>query len=167
MKQRKTKIKKRDKARAHAWLDSAIDALKDGRTYEITIKEARRRRSLNANAYAWALINDIAAEVNLPPNYIYWRAVREIGGNSIMTSVKEEAADALEKTWSSRGLGWQAVKESEWRGYCNYRLIYGSSAYDTKQMSRLIDNLQQEAQNCGVETLAEKEIREMLENWDS
>ena len=163
----KTVITKQDKARAHAWIDSACDALKDNKKYEICIKEVRRKRSLNANAYAWVLIDGIAEATGLPPNYVYWKAVQEIGGNSFITQVNEEAADLLVKTWCSRGLGWQALRLGEHHGKVNYRLIYGSSVYDTKQMSRLIDNLQQEAQSCGVETLAEQEIKELLKSWEN
>lgn len=163
----KTTIKKEDKPRAHAWLDSACDSLSDNKQYTIEIKEKKKKRSLNANAYAWALIDGIAERNGLPPEYVYWKSVREIAGNSFVTEVNAEAADLLVKTWSSKGLGWQAVKLDERGDKLTYRLIYGSSVYDTKQMSQLIDNLQQEAQEAGVETLAEREIQELIKAWGS
>ena len=162
----RTGIRRTDKARARAWLDSACDALRDGKEYMIEIKEKKKKRSLNANAYAWKLIDGIAEHYGLPPEYVYWKAVRDIGGNSFITVINAEAAPQMAKIWESRGLGWQAVKLGENNGRHTYRLIYGSSAYDTKQMSALIDSLQQEAEHAGVETLAEAEFRALIESWE-
>lgn len=42
-----------------------------------------------------------------------------------------------------------------------YVMIRGSSTYDTKEMSILLDELIQEAQNLGIETLTPAELEEI------
>jgi hypothetical protein len=46
-------------------------------------------------------------------------------------------------------------------------LYYGSSSYNTKQMSRLINNIVQECQILGIETKTPDEIANMLNLWES
>ena len=47
----------------------------------------------------------------------------------------------------------------------NVTLYYGSSTYDTKQMSRLIDNIVQDCQAVGIETLTPDKLALLLEEW--
>ena len=43
---------------------------------------------------------------------------------------------------------------------------YGSSSFNTKQMSRLINNLVQDCQACGIETKTSAEIESLLRSWE-
>ena len=52
------------------------------------------------------------------------------------------------------------------RGYKRIVVYYGSSTYDTKQMSALIDSLVQEAQALGIETLPPAEIARLNSQWE-
>jgi len=47
------------------------------------------------------------------------------------------------------------------------RCYYGSSQYNTKQMSRLISNTVQDCQAVGINTMTPNEIAEMLSLWGS
>ena len=61
---------------------------KKDRAYDLTIKEHRKKRSLDANAYAWVLIGKLADEMRIPPNEIYIEAIRSIGGNYEIIPIK-------------------------------------------------------------------------------
>lgn len=158
-------FKGRESIKAQAWFESLCAALKPDTQYEVRVQRKSRKRSLNANAYAWTLIDKISERTRLPPEYVYWTACREIGGNSVIVETDADAARAMVKAWNSRGLGWQAVKLDEKGGKIHYRLIYGSSVYDTKQMSDLISHLEQDAKEFGVETLSDRDLKEMLKAW--
>ncbi len=132
--------------------------------YEITRK--KKRRSLDANAYAWVLIGKIAEAVRLTPDEVYKREVREIGGASEIVCVQDKAVERLVELWENKGLGWQAEPfPSKVEGCTNVRLHYGSSAYDTHQMSVFIDHLVQEAKSLDIETLTERELSLLKEEW--
>lgn len=132
--------------------------------YEIV--KAKKRRSLDANAYAWVLIDKIAAAVNLSKTEVYRDCIRDIGGNSEIICVKAEAADDLCRGWQRNGLGWQAEQfPSTIEGYINVILYYGSSFYDSRQMGILIDRLIEDAKALGIETLPPDKLNSMLEAW--
>ena len=52
-------------------------------------------------------------------------------------------------------------------GYRNLRCYYGSSTYDTKQMSQLIDNLVQDCKALGIETLTPDKLALLTEEWNA
>jgi hypothetical protein len=50
-------------------------------------------------------------------------------------------------------------------GYRNLRAYYGSSTYDTRQMSALIDTLVQDCKALDIETLSDEKLSAMMEGW--
>lgn len=125
----------------------------------VEIKKWTNRRSLDANAYAWVLIDRIAAALNDSKEAIYRQAVREIGGVSEIVCVKNGAVERLRQGWSKNGIGWQtATMPSKLPGCTNVVLYYGSSTYDTAQMHRLIDRLIEDAKLLGIETMTPDEL---------
>lgn len=133
---------------------------------EYQLKAVTKRRSLDANAYAWVLIGKIAGAVRLTTEEVYRREIREIGEVYDVVCVQNVALDRLVQNWEEKGLGWQAEPfPSKTPGCTNVRLFYGSSVYDTRQMSILIDRLVQEAQALDIETLSDRELSLLKEAW--
>lgn len=122
------------------------------------LKRRGKKRSLNANALAWRLIDQIAQETGMKKEEVYRNSLREIPGISDIVSIPSEAFPRLKSGWERQGLGWQCIEEPAEPGRSNAVLIYGSSVFDTKQMSMLIDSLIQDAQALGIETLSEREL---------
>lgn len=134
---------------------------------EHTIAPAKKKRSKDANAYAWALIDELAAALRLPKSEIYQNAIREIGGVSDTVHVKEEAVKRLCERWGHTGLGWVTdIMPSSAKGYVYVVLYYGSSSYDTAQMSRFIDHLVQDCKALNIETLTPDKQALLLEKWN-
>jgi hypothetical protein len=140
-----------------------FDELRDA-DIDIEIKRHRNKRSLDANAYAWVLIDKLAAALSVDKTDVYKEAIRDIGGVSEIVCVRERAAKKLIEAWGTHGIGWQAeTLPSKIRGCTNVVLYYGSSTYDTKQMSLLIDHLVCEAKELGIETMSPDELRRLTE----
>lgn len=136
------------------------------RTYTCEVKEQHKKRSLDANAYFWALADKLAEATRISKEDIYRHAIREIGGNSTTVCVRDMAAEKLCQGWEKNGLGWLAdTFPSKLPGCVNVTLYYGSSTYDTKQMSRLIDNIVQDCQAVGIETLTPDKLALLVEGW--
>lgn len=143
------------------------DELKDLEKLTIEIKPFRARRSLDANAYCWKLIGDLAERLNAPREEIYRSAIREIGGNSEIVCVKNEAVKKLRQGWQRNGLGWQTETfPSKIAGCTNVILYYGSSVYDVRQMTQLIDNIVQDCKALGIPTETPAKIAEMKSLWE-
>ena len=134
---------------------------------EYELRRRKERRSLDANAYAWVLIDKIAAATGLGKTEVYRNTIRDIGGVSETVCVLDRAVDRLCRGWTHKGLGWQAETEpSKIPGCTNVVLHYGSSVYDTQQMSRLIDHLIQDAKALDIETLPPWQLEGLLSQWE-
>lgn len=133
----------------------------------VEIKQQRPRRSLDANAYAWALLDKLAAKLGRTKAEIYREAIRSIGGVSETVCVRDIAVDKLIEGWRHNGIGWFAdTMPSKIKGCTNVVLYYGSSTYDTKQMSALIDAIVQDCKAVGVETLTPEHIAVLNAAWE-
>ena len=138
------------------------------RIYQLELREYRKKRSLDANAYAWTLIGKLAAETRIPKEEVYREAIRNIGGNCEVIPIRSVAVKKFTESWSKNGIGWQCedMGASKFPGYRNLIVYYGSSVYDTRQMSILIDRLIQDCKAVGIETIPEDKLRMLLEQWD-
>ncbi len=142
-----------------------FDKLKEA-DIRVEIKKYRKKRSLDANSYCWVLIDKIASELGISKVEVYRNAIRNIGGVSDVVCVMDEAVEKLRQGWEKHGLGWQTeTTPSKIDGCTNVILYYGSSTYDTKQMSQLIDNVVQDAQALGIETDTPDQIARYKEVW--
>ena len=140
------------------------------RKYAVEIKEHRKRRSLDANAYAWTLIGQLAAKLSvgdviITPEQVYREAIRDVGDNYEVVPIRDDALEKWQQIWESKGLGWvcEVIGKSKIEGYTNTRCFYGSSTYDTAQMSRLISIIVEDCKATGVETMTPAELSSLLE----
>lgn len=160
-------FRKSDSIKVVAEVASYIDSLSDDKSYKLVLSEIRQKRSLNANAYAWVLMDKLAEKTHIPKTEIYKSYIKEIGGNSEIVCVMNEALDDLKNGWEHNGLGWLTdTLPSKIPGCTNVVLYFGSSIYDTKQMSRLIDMIIQDCRENDIEYLSPDELAKMLEEWE-
>lgn len=144
------------------------DDLKDIELLSIEIKKYRARRSLDANAYCWVLIDKIAENQGVTKEEVYREAIRSIGGNSQIVCVQNEAVEKLCEYWRRNGIGWQTdTFPSKIESCTNVILYYGSSVYDTKQMSLLLENLIQDCKALGIQTETPEMIEKMKSLWEN
>ena len=142
------------------------DELRAAEKLTIKVGKFRKKRSLDANAYCWTLIGRLAEKLNLPKTDIYRQAIKEIGGNSDTVCVQDKAVASLCDGWEHNGIGWQTdTFPSKIDGCTNVILYYGSSTYDTAQMSRLINIIVEECQMYGIETKSAEEVESLLQQW--
>ena len=130
---------------------------------DIEIKKYRQKRSLDANAYCWVLIDKIAEKMHLDKTEVYREAIRGIGGVSTTVCVPDGAVEKLCQGWRNNGIGWQTeTMKSKLPGCTNVVMYYGSSVFNTYQMNLLIDHVLQDAKALGIETMTPQEISAML-----
>lgn len=138
-------------------------------TEKLTIKVGKfsKKRSLDANAYAWVLISRLAEKLNIPKTDIYRSAIREIGGNCDTVCIQDKAVQSFRDGWERNGIGWMTeTMPSKIEGCTNVVLYYGSSTYDTAQMSRLINIIVEECKAQGIETKSKEEVDSLLRQWE-
>ncbi len=118
--------------------------------YIIEIKKKRKSRSTNANACAWAMIEELAKALNIGRIELYKQAIQEAGLCNEVT-IPDKAVNAFIEHWKGNGIGWQVDFIKSAYGYTDLRVYFGSSVYDTAEMARLIDWLAQECEQLGIQ----------------
>ena len=68
-----------------------------------------------------------------------------------------------------KGVGWvcEILGESKLDGYTNVITYYGSSTYDSLQMSRLINLIQEECKQYGIEVMTQAELALLMDGWSA
>lgn len=136
--------------------------------YTVTIKEFRKKRSLDANAYAWVLMNKLADKLNMGVRDLYRHYIPDIPENSQVVCVPTEAVEKLQSGWEHNGIGWCSdTLKSKLPGCTNVVLYYGSSTFDQKQMGVLLDLIIADCKQVGVEYLTPEELERLKGEWDA
>lgn len=137
-----------------------VDDLKDKDKLSIEVKEYRERRSLNANAYAWSLIGQIADIVRAGKDEIYLMLLKRYGQSELISVLSHVPIRNYVKYFEEAG-------ESKLNGknFTHYRVYKGSSEFDTREMSIFIDGVVSEAKDLGIQTETPNQIAEMKARW--
>lgn len=139
---------------------------KQDKTKKYEVKEVKKKRSLDSNAYAWVLLGKLQEKLHIPKEDIYRKLIKEIGSYEVIP-VKNEAVERFRQAWSKNGLGWiTETTKSKLEGFTNVIAYYGSSSYNTSEMSRLIELIVQECKQQEIETMTQNELNSLLESWD-
>ena len=135
--------------------------------YDIKIAKKRRKRSLDANAYAWVLIGKLAEALKESTTTVYRRIIADMSAFEIVP-IRDDAVEKWITVWQEKGIGWLcedmgACKNTQ--GYRNLKCHYGSSTFDSKEMSHFIDLIIQECKDQGIETLPPSELMKIKGLW--
>ncbi len=145
--------------------DKVRALIDEGKPLAVVIGTTGQKRSLTANAYAWALMNQLAVKLNKPVLEIYRETIRDIGGSSTIITIRADAAKRFKTNWEGKGDGWQCLKLDEMPtpqgAFYTLQCFYGSSVYDSAQMHRLIELIVQECQQQGIPTMTPEEISKL------
>lgn len=142
-------------------IETLVGDFRPGNEYEL--KPYRQKRSLSANNYAWLLMDKLADKLKTTKEVIYKNAVSQVGVFEEIKVNSPEAGKRFKRIWQQNGVGWltKTIDETTILAY------YGSSTYDSKQMARLIDFLQEECAEQGIEVRPQWEVDSMLKEWGS
>lgn len=143
-------------------LNNVAKLKEDKSLCNIDIKKHREKRSLNANAYCWVLIEKIAEKMKMSKDEIYKRELCDYGtiatdddGRKIIFSLKADI-DVGKYFKYYKELGYSKDKK-----FKHYYVIKGSSEYDSNEMAKFIDGIVQDCQTLGIETLTPEEIAKL------
>ena len=147
-----------------AEVSEAAASLKKGKEWEVELKPIRKKRSLSANAYAWALMDKLAHKLGIPKTEVYREHVRLYGTFQVI-EMKTEAVDRFREIWESNGIGYIAEVLNEALGETEILAYPGTSQYNTAEMARFIDGLVTECREQGIETMEPGKLKSLVEAW--
>jgi hypothetical protein len=129
---------------------------------EVTIKKARKKRSLDANGLYWASLTELARRLEVSNAYMHNSMIRQYGqpemyGEKVayimLPDTDETEQKALEaETYHIRPTS-QTREGKDGVTYRAYMLMRGSSTYNTEEFSRLLDGLLEACRSAGVHVM--------------
>lgn len=126
-------------------------------------KKWREKRSLEANRLLWACLGEIASALKTDDWSVYLMMLERYGVKTygVFNPKAIDTVKASVRTYIDLG-------EIEVNGQKGHQLLicFGSSTYDTKQFSRLLDGVISEMEEMGLPTPAQEELDRALEEWE-
>lgn len=140
-----------------------VDKIKDCEKLSIKAVKHRERRSLDANALLWKCIGDIASALRADKWDIYLQMLKRYGQYTYIC-VKPHMVDAVRLQWRET----EVVGEVDINGQKAVQMLvyFGSSTYNTKEFSVLLDGAVSEMKEMGLEVPASEDMRRALERWE-
>ncbi len=132
--------------------------------YELKIAPKTHKRSLDANSYYWALLNQLAGVLGLSQDELHamlldrYGKLREREDGSITVFTIRSDIDPKEVTPYSRPL---KHGEKDGKAFTVYGVLKGSSEMDSKEFSILLDGLISECKEQKIETMTPKELERL------
>ena len=138
------------------------EKLKNCKKLRIKAVQYREKRSLDANAYLWVLLQKIAEVLRTDKWSVYLQMLKRYGQFTYIV-VKPGAVEAVKKQWREC----EEIGEIDVNGTKAVQMLcyYGSSTYDTKDFSILLDGVISECKELGIETLPPHELQMLKERW--
>lgn len=139
-------------ARLRAWHAERQVAHGDADSMLYEVRPWRSKRSLDQNAYYWALLGRLGQRLGYPSDELHRHMLREYGVYDVFTVRADVPLADYFRYWDEVGEGWMDGVR-----YRHIRAFKGSSEMDSGEFSKLLDGVIQECQQQGIETMTPQE----------
>lgn len=133
-----------------------------GKKLDLNIDQHREKRSIDANAYMWTILSEMTTVLKTTKEELYILMLERYGVFTHVV-VKPNVVDRVKHEWRTvKELGEVTIN-----GQTGIQLqcFFGSSTYDSKEMSNLIEGVISEAQEIGIDTMTDSQRQLMLQQW--
>jgi hypothetical protein len=135
---------------------------KKDKVWEAAIAIKRKKRSLNANAALWKMLSMMADKLNTTKDELYLEMLDRYGVFTHVV-VKPNVVHRVKQEWKTvRELGEVVVNGQKG---IQLQCYFGSSTYDSKEFSVLLDGVIQEAKEIGIDFISREEQARMIAEW--
>ena len=147
-------------------LAARLDPEKD---YDLTIKEHKEKRSLQANNYSWALTDKLSEKMlvagvrlskeEMHAEMIYRYGQPEYNGDKAVIISVLDGVDVTQFYPYAKEIGQGEVNGNL---FTHWRVYRGSHTYDKREMSLFIRGIVEECHELGITTETPEEIARMI-----
>lgn len=151
-------------------LDRPVNDELRAQDLDISLTKHRKKRSVRQNAYYWSLLSECAGVLRIPLPEMHNRILREYGqpfavdGKIVYIPFEDSEGTERELLQATTYHVCPTSYVKDGNGgvtYRWYKLLRGSSDYNTAEMSRLVDGLIEKAKELGIETMTPDELEQM------
>lgn len=142
----------------------AVEKGKERFSVEVSIYSEKRSR--DANAYLWVLCDKISKKLKTTKEEVYRKYIKETGIYR-ENKMNQDFAKTMRTAWERLGVGW-VTEQVDFSGNGEnvvVRFYYGSSTYNKRQMTRLIESVIEDCEELGIETITPEEKENLLNLW--
>lgn len=136
-----------------------IEELKQDKL-DIKIEKHREKRSLNANNYFWVLCTKIADVLRSSKEEVYLQMLKRYGQSEMISVLAGIDMSKYLKYYEEAG---ESTLNNKL--FKHYKVYKGSSEFDSKEFSILLDGIISEAKELNISTIDEIEKERMIEEW--
>lgn len=140
--------------------------------WDLEEHKEKKHRTLSQNSYYWQLISQVASKLHVTTIFMHNTLLRDISIPFIIDG--QMARVTLPDTEETENNVLEAMTyhlkptSQVWTGadgitYRTYIMLKGSSAFDTKEFTVLVDRLIEIAKENGIETISEDELAHIRE----
>lgn len=142
---------------------SLLNEMSKDKLMNIEIKPFRQKRSLDANAMLWACLGDMSRKLSVDSWELYKQELQKYGKFDYAI-IRRKAVGSFMKEWRTA----REIGEIEIHGEKAVQLqcFYGSSTYDSKEFSDLLNGVIADMKDLGLEPPPSREIERSLKAWE-
>lgn len=139
-----------------------IEKIQKADKLSISAKIWRKRRSLDANALLWACLGEIASALRTDKWDVYLQMLKRYGKYTYIC-VKPNVVEAVKAQWREC----EEVGKVNINGQEAVQMLcyFGSSTYDSKEFSVLLDGVISEMKEMGLQPPPTGDIKRAMENY--
>ena len=141
-----------------------LPELQNGKVFECTICDFKQKRSLNANAYFHLLVDKLAKNFSVGADVMKKKLVLEYGAVAY-DSLGKKVGIKIPKSVNVDDFYPYAKWFGEEEKLNHYIFYKQTHTLDSKEMAKLIDGVVSECKEAGIETLDEKQLKNMVSKW--
>ncbi len=140
-----------------------IENIKDCEKLSIEAKKFRKKRSLDANALLWSCLGKMAEALMVDKWDVYLLMLKRYGKFTHMM-VEENAVEATKQQWRECEIVGDITLNG--KKFVQMLAYFGSSKYNTKEFSHLLDGVISELKEMGLETPVPAEVKAAMERYE-
>jgi len=130
--------------------------------YTVEIAPLKKKRSLDANSALWQMLTKMAEVLHTTKDELYLEMLDRYGVSTFIV-VKPNAVDKVKAEWKTvRELGEVTING---KTGVQLQCFFGSSTYDSKEFSVLLDGVIQEAKEIDVPFISSEEKARYIAEW--
>ena len=139
----------------------AMQKLMESNLLTIVFKIFRKKRSLDANGLFWHCVGELAKSQNPPLSKweMYLRVLKDYGYYTTI-KVRKDALEMTKRQWR------ETEVVAEYEDEVDLLCYFGSSTYDTKEFSVLLDGVIADMKDAGLQPPTSKDMQRALEQWE-
>lgn len=141
-----------------------INAMQDCEKLSIKVNKFRDKRSLDANGLLWHCLGKMAEALRTDKWSVYLQMLKRYGQFTYIC-VKEKAVDMVRAQWREC----EVVGEIDINGKKAIQMLcyFGSSTYNSKEFSILLDGVISEMEEMGLETPTSSELQRVIDLYEN